>query len=147
MGANRKDVRPSCLLAGVVLGSALMMNGCASEGERLMREGASPAYARGYDDGCSSGKKAAGDMFSQFHKNVRLYKQDEEYRMGWNDGRQECLSERQGMQRNRALSLEAERVYDEHRRTEKMLDSDSMARDAMPVLSPEQLEELRRLEQ
>ncbi len=52
---------------------------CTTEGQRLINEGASPAYGQGFDDGCSSGKKSAGDMFSQFHKNVLQFQYNQQY--------------------------------------------------------------------
>ncbi len=109
-----------------------------------MQEGASPAYAQGYDDGCSSGKKAAGDMFAQFHKNVQEYQHNSDYRQGWNDGHEECRSEGISHMRQQEMTIEEQRAMDEHKRRE-LLDNQDMAREAMPDLSQEEINNLNRL--
>jgi hypothetical protein len=132
------------VLALAALLPTLFFTGCASEGERLMREGASPEYAKGYDDGCSSGKKAAGDMFSQFHKNIRAYQANGDYRQGWNDGHEECKSEWMSHYRQQEISIQQQRAHDEHKWLENQ-DKKDMVKDAMPTLTKEQLENLNKL--
>jgi len=134
----------SLVLALAALLPTLFLSGCASEGERLMREGASPEYAKGYDDGCSSGKKAAGDMFSQFHKNIRAYQANGDYRQGWNDGHEECKSELMNHYRQQEIGIQQQRAYDEHKWLENQNQKD-MVKDAMPTLSKEELETLKKL--
>ena len=136
------DPATSLTLAGLIL--LLLLNGCASEGQRLMNEGASPAYAQGYDDGCASGKKSAGDMFAQFHKNIRLYQQNSDYRQGWNDGHEECRGEQLSSMRQMELGIEQQRALDEHERIKHLNDRD-MARDALPDLSPQEIQDLNKL--
>ena len=137
----RKTLFPLTLATVVFL-----FTGCGpTDGQRLMQEGASPEYAQGFDDGCSSGKKAAGDMFSQFHKNVQAYRSTLDYRQGWDDGHEECKSEWLSNYRQQELGLERQRAYDEHQRLEKMNDRD-MARDAMPDLSQKEIDQLNTLE-
>ncbi len=134
---------PPCrkvLLLFAFIGIAAFLFSCASEGQRLLKEGASPAYAQGYDDGCSSGKRSAGDMFSQFHKNVRLFQQNQDYRQGWNDGHEECRNEWRSMDRERKLYIEQQRANDEHSLIENM-----KKQPYVPKLSPRQIEELNRL--
>ncbi len=122
-----------------------MFSGCGpTDGQRLMQEGASPEYAQGFDDGCSSGKKAAGDMFSLFHKNVQAYRSTPDYRQGWDDGHEECKSEWLSNYRQQQLGIERQRAYDEHQRLEKMNDRD-MVRDAMPDLSRKEIDQLKTL--
>lgn len=122
-----------------------LLTGCGgTEGQRLMQEGASPAYAQGFDDGCSSGKKAAGDMFSQFHKNVQEFQHNSDYRQGWNDGHEECRSEGISNMQQQELVIEEERAIDEHKRTEQLNNRD-MIQDAMPDLNQQQIDNLNRL--
>jgi hypothetical protein len=122
----------------------ILLNSCVTEGQRLMNEGASPAYGQGFDDGCNSGKKSAGDMFAQFHKNVQQYQHNQDYRQGWDDGHAECRNERISMNRQQQLSIEQQRAHDEHKLIEKMNDR-QMERDAMPVMTPEELRILNTL--
>ena len=133
------------VLAFACLLSVLFLAGCASEGQRLMQEGASAEYAQGYDDGCSSGKKSAGDMFAQFHKNVRAYQSNSDYRQGWNDGHEECKSEWLSSYRQQELGIQRQRAYDEHKWMENQEKRD-MVRDAMPNLTKEQIETLNKLD-
>ncbi len=136
-----KKTLPFLVSAAVVL----LITGCGpTDGQRLMQEGASPEYAQGFDDGCSSGKKAAGDMFSQFHKNIQAYRSTADYRQGWDDGHEECRSEWLSNYRQQELGIERQRAYDEHQRLEKMNDRD-MARDAMPDLSQKEIDQLNTL--
>ena len=138
-------VQKSLIFFFILTTAGVLLTGCGgTEGQRLMQEGASPAYARGYDDGCSSGKKAAGDMFAQFHKNVREYQENSDYRQGWDDGHEECRSEEMSNMQQQEMAIEQERAMDEHKRIEQMEESD-MARDAMPDLSPQQLRDLNKL--
>ncbi len=134
------------LMALVCLCSLFFLAGCASEGQRLMQEGASAEYAQGYDDGCSSGKKAAGDMFAQFHKNVRAYQTNTDYRQGWNDGHEECKSEWMSSYRQQELGIQQQRAYDEHKWLENQEKRDA-AKDAMPNLTKEQIDTLNKLGQ
>ena len=132
-------------LAAAAGALTILLGGCAgSEGQRLMREGASPAYAQGFDDGCSSGKRAGGDMFAQFHKNVRAFQMDPDYRQGWNDGNAECRSEEISNLRQQEMGIEQERAMEEYRRNERLEERD-MVRDAMPELTPQQIHDLRNL--
>ncbi|MFP7756372.1 hypothetical protein ACLG6S_17280 [Thermodesulfobacteriota bacterium B35] len=126
------------LAAGLGL---LLLNGCGpSQGQRLVSEGASREYGQGYDDGCASGRKSAGDMFSQFHKNVRLYRQNADYRQGWDDGHDECRNEWLSNYRQQELGIERQRAYDEHEWLEKQ-----KVRDAVPELTREQIDTLNKL--
>ncbi len=126
------------LAAGLAL---LLLGGCGpSQGQRLVQEGASAEYGQGFDDGCASGKKSAGDMFSQFHKNVALYQHNQDYRQGWNDGHEECRSEWLSQYRQQELSIEQQKAYDEHRWLEKQ-----DARQSVPRLTREQIDTLNKL--
>jgi hypothetical protein len=131
------------LLIFTCVGVAALLTSCATEGQRLMNEGASPAYAQGFDDGCSSGKKSAGDMFSQFHKNVQEFQHNQDYRQGWNDGHEECRNEWLSMNRQQRLSIEEQRAADEHSLIKSMEKDNNQQ--YLPKLSPKEIEELKRL--
>ncbi len=121
------------------------LTGCGgTAAQRLIQEGASPAYAQGFDDGCSSGKKAAGDIFSQFHKNVSEYQHNSDYHMGWNDGHEECHNEGISSIQQQQLAIEHERAFNEHKRDEQMQYQD-MVRNAVPDLNQEEIDTLNKL--
>ncbi len=79
------------LLAMLTISSLLV--GCVTEGDILREKGYPRAYTEGYDDGCSSGKRAAGSMFDEFKKNVHRFQDDPDYHDGWKDGHDECKSQ------------------------------------------------------
>ena len=125
------------------LGISAILTSCISEGQRMMNEGASPAYGSGYDSGCESGKKAAGDMFAQFHKNTQQYQHSMDYRQGWDDGHEECKSEWVSMNRQQGLAIEQQRANDEHSLIEDMKKNN--AQQYVPRLSSEELLEINQL--
>ena len=144
MHSNLLSLKNSILLTACV-GAALLLTSCGTEGQRLMAEGASPSYAQGFDDGCSSGKKSAGDMFAQFHKDIRQFQSSQDYRQGWNDGHEECRNEWLSMSRQQELGIEQQRAADEHSLIKNMEQNNDQ--EYLPHLSPRELEELRRLGQ
>lgn len=77
----------------VILALPVFLAGCVTEGEVLRDKGYPQAYTEGYDDGCSSGKNAAGSMFDEFRKNVHRFQDDRDYHDGWQDGHDECKSQ------------------------------------------------------
>ncbi len=127
----------------VCIAASAILTSCVSEGQRMMNEGASPAYGSGYDAGCESGKKAGGDMFAQFHKNVQQYQHSQDYRQGWDDGHDECKSEWMSMQRQQGLAIEQQRANDEHSLIESMKQDD--AQQYIPKLNAEEIRELNKL--
>ena len=52
---------------------ALLVSGCETTHEQMLNHGYPPAYADGFQDGCSSGRQAAGLMVGGFSKNVPRY--------------------------------------------------------------------------
>ena len=62
-----RATRPALLLA------ALSATACGSVEENLIAQGHPAAYARGYADGCASGKEAAGGLFAQGRKDASRY--------------------------------------------------------------------------
>lgn len=73
-----------------------LMAGCQSTHEQLIQQGYPPAFADGFQDGCGSGRQAAGAL-GEFHKNVPRYLADKQYGSGWDDGFRQC----QAIQQNR----------------------------------------------
>ncbi len=58
------------------------ISGCMSQKEIMVKKGYPLSYADGFDDGCHSGKKAGGDMFDQFKKDVMRFEKDYRYAQG-----------------------------------------------------------------
>lgn len=54
----------------------LLLSGCATQKETMIKEGYPLSYAEGFDDGCHSGNKAGGSLFDQFKKDTRRFEQD-----------------------------------------------------------------------
>jgi len=70
----------------IVLAAALLLGGCISTHDQLIKAGYDPAYADGFSDGESSGYCAANDPYSRFKKNTYRYDDDKQYKQGWDDG-------------------------------------------------------------
>lgn len=49
-----------------------------------------PSYVDGFNDGCHSGRQAAGDAFEQFRKDQRRFEVDRDYARGWSDAFRQC---------------------------------------------------------
>lgn len=80
----------------------LLISGCAAqqlkwERETLTRQGQPLEYIDGYEDGCSSGTKAAGNPYFRFAKDVRRFQVDELYAQGWRDGFEVCKAQYQSI--------------------------------------------------
>lgn len=101
-----------------LLFSALLA-GCGTTHETLVAQGYPPAYADGYDDGCGSGRQAAGAISGEFRKNVPRYLDDPRYALGWNDGFQQCQASRVSQERR---EYEAQRSSDRDRDWEQQKD-------------------------
>lgn len=69
-----------------LLGVVLALGGCQTTHEDLIAKGYPPAFADGFDDGCVSGRQAAGSISGEFRKNVPRYLKDQQYADGWVDG-------------------------------------------------------------
>ncbi len=71
------------------------------------------AYADGFDDGCHSGKKAGGNNFEQFKKDVRRFNADQQYAQGWSDAFRECETEQKSSDRQTRMYMEQQRYSEE----------------------------------
>lgn len=83
-----------CWQRKVFMGAAVcfafaVLGGCQSTGQRLLAQGYPAPFASGFEDGCASGRHAAGAM-GDFRKNVTTYLQDPQYATGWDDGFRQC---------------------------------------------------------
>ncbi|MFK3683027.1 hypothetical protein [Pseudomonas sp. NPDC088890] len=94
------------------LSIALLLAGCQSTHEQMVNQGYPPAYADGFQDGCSSGRQAAGLMVGDFRKDVPRYLHNRQYESGWDDGFRQC----QAMQSSEDLRDYRERFWDERDR-------------------------------
>lgn len=54
---------------------------------------ANGTYDMAMNEGCESGKNAAGDSWHKFQKDVDRYVKDPYYKAGWDDGFNKCKSE------------------------------------------------------
>lgn len=76
----------------------LLVAGCAAQQlerkrEMLVSQGHPTEYIDGHIDGCNSGKKAAGNPYFSFAKDVKRFQTDTLYNDGWQDGFTICKSE------------------------------------------------------
>ncbi len=72
------------------VGCFAVAGGCQTTHEDLIAKGYPPAFADGFDDGCVSGRQAAGSISGEFRKNVPRYLKDKQYAEGWTDGFRQC---------------------------------------------------------
>ncbi|MDH0732258.1 hypothetical protein N5F23_17545 [Pseudomonas sichuanensis] len=90
----------------------LLLAGCETTHEQMVNQGFPPAYADGFQDGCSSGRQAAGPMAGDFRKDVARYLHNRQYESGWDDGFRQC----QGMQNSEEQRQYHDRYWDERDR-------------------------------
>ncbi|WP_260962886.1 hypothetical protein [Pseudomonas citri] len=98
--------------AVLVLAALMVLGGCETTHEDLIARGYPPAFADGFDDGCSSGRQAAGVITGQFRKDVPRYLKDPRYAEGWSDGFRQCQAMRESEERD----AYRERHWDERER-------------------------------
>ncbi|NBF03150.1 hypothetical protein GV819_12700 [Pseudomonas sp. Fl5BN2] len=85
---------------GWALPLLVLISGCESTHEHLLRLGYPPAFADGFDDGCISGRQAAGAMTGEFRKDVLRDLKDRQYATGWSDGFRQCQAMLENQDRN-----------------------------------------------
>ncbi len=93
--------------------SIIALSGCVTQKESMVKQGYPLAYADGFDDGCHSGKKAGGNMFDQFKKDVTRFQQDSQYAQGWSDGFRQCETEQEALERQIRMGMEQQRLMEE----------------------------------
>ncbi len=97
----------------VIIISSITFSGCMSQKESLIKQGYPVAYADGFDDGCHSGKKAGGNMFDQFKKDVRRFHSDSQYAQGWSDAFRQCESEAEAATRSMRIAVEQQKYMEQ----------------------------------
>jgi len=132
------------LTIAVIGAAAMMFSGCASTVENMQAQGYGPNYSQGYGDGCETGKKSAGDMFSQFKKNVNRFDNNSKYREGWKDGFRTCKSEFEQIERNTRSNSRNQAIRDSYKK-ESSNSLDSVAKDSVSNLSAEDTKALQSL--
>jgi len=65
-----------------VVGLLMLIAGCQTTHEDLIAKGYPPAFADGFDDGCSSGRQAAGAITGEFRKKRSALPQGQAVRRG-----------------------------------------------------------------
>jgi hypothetical protein len=88
MRGHRGKVASLLSLFGI-LGALGALGGCQSTHDELLARGYPPPYADGYQDGCASGRQAAGSL-GTFKKDVPRYTREAFYSGGWDDGFRQC---------------------------------------------------------
>ncbi|KAF1053135.1 MAG: hypothetical protein GAK43_01558 [Stenotrophomonas maltophilia] len=99
----------------------LLVGGCESTHEHLLAQGYPAPYADGFDDGCGSGRQAAGAITVEFRKNALRFQKEALYAQGWGDGFQQCrlmaesrereqYEEQRGNDRDRAWQEQKDRA-------------------------------------
>ncbi|MGV2465744.1 UNVERIFIED_CONTAM: hypothetical protein QO022_45345, partial [Pseudomonas aeruginosa] len=93
--------RLGVLVLALILLTATLLGGCESTHQYLLAKGYPPAYADGFDDGCGSGRQAAGSISGEFRKDVPRYLREAIYASGWGDGFEQCRSMARSEERRR----------------------------------------------
>ena len=81
-----------------VLILSLILVGCATSYDHVPP--GPPDYREGYRDGCNCGYVQAGHPYYRWTKNVTKYGSSELYKQGWDDGRDTCRSQYEGIRRS-----------------------------------------------
>lgn len=108
----------------------LLLSGCATQKETMIKEGYPLSYAEGFDDGCHSGNKAGGSLFDQFKKDTKRFEQDSQYAQGWSDGFRQCESQQEATQRQTRMAIEQQKLT-EQRKQNKLQEQYHLEREAL----------------
>ena len=108
----------------------LVLSGCVTQKEAMIKEGYPLAYADGFDDGCHSGNKAGGSLFDQFKKDVRRFEKDSQYAQGWSDGFRQCESQQEAIQRQTRMAIEQQKLT-EQRKQNKLQEQYHLEREVL----------------
>lgn len=103
-----------------LLGLIVVLAGCQSTHEQLMAEGYPPAFADGYQDGCGSGRQAAGSIGGQYRKDVPRFTRDSLYAQGWGDGFRQCQAMQESREReNNGWQSDRDRAWEQQKTRDK----------------------------
>ena len=103
------------LLITAAASCLLLLPGCATQKETMIKEGYPLPYADGFEDGCHSGRKAAGSLFDQFKKDINRFESETQYAQGWSDGFRQCESEQEAIQRQTRMAIEQQKLSEQKR--------------------------------
>jgi len=115
---------PEAIVRHALLLALLLLAGCQTTHEQLLAAGYPPAFADGFQDGCSSGRQAAGAISGEFRKDVPRFLADATYATGWSDGFNQCQAQRISEERQDAL----ERIGSDRDREWRQHESQAMAK-------------------
>ncbi|MBL0702338.1 MAG: hypothetical protein JJV91_02535 [Desulfosarcina sp.] len=96
----------------------MLLSGCVSQKETMIKQGYPLSYAEGFDDGCHSGNKAGGSLFDQFKKDVRRFESDTKYAQGWSDGFRQCESQQEAIQRQTRMAIEQQKLSEQKKQND-----------------------------
>ena len=96
----------------------LLLTGCVSQKDTMIKQGYPLAYAEGFDDGCHSGRQAGGSVFDQFKKDVRRFEGEKQFAQGSSDGFRQCESEQEAIERQTRMTIEQQRLSEARKRDE-----------------------------
>lgn len=96
----------------------LTLTGCADQKQTMIDKGYPMAYVEGFDDGCHSGKKAGGNMFEEFKKDVDRFESDRQYSQGWSDAFRQCETEQESLDRQIRMSIEQQQLSEARKNNE-----------------------------
>jgi hypothetical protein len=97
----------------------LLLSGCATQQETMLKEGYPLSYVEGFDDGCHSGNKAGGSLFDDFKKDVTRFSLESEYAQGWSDGFRQCESQQEATQRKIRIAVEQQKLVEQRKASER----------------------------
>ncbi len=103
------------LIVTMMITMGLGLTGCASTSENMIAKGYGESYSQGYEDGCETGRKAAGALFVDFNKDVNRFNRETKYRQGWGDGYEVCRSEQIQMIRSSEASSRERAIRDRYK--------------------------------
>jgi len=126
----------------VIISCLVLLSGCATQKEIMLKQGYPLAYADGFDDGCHSGKKAGGSYFDQFKKDVNRFESDNKYAQGWSDGFRQCESEQEAIQRQIRMSIEQQELT-EQRKNNQLLKQRHLEHEVLKGVDTESLKNLK----
>ena len=97
----------------------LLLSGCATQKETMLKEGYPLSYVEGFEDGCHSGNKAGGNLFEEFKKDVTRFSRESEYAQGWSDGFRQCESQQEATQRKIRIAVEQQKLVEQRKASER----------------------------
>ncbi|OUR71569.1 hypothetical protein A9Q78_09225 [Methylophaga sp. 41_12_T18] len=120
----------------------LIVSGCVTQKEMMVKQGYPLAYAEGFDDGCHSGNKAGGSLFDQFKKDVVRFNDEKQYAQGWSDGFRQCETEQESLLRQIRIAVEQQQLA-EQRKQNQLKEQYHLEREIMRGIDTSGLENLK----